>query len=117
MFDIKKVDYKPAYPVFPIAADGYLHNYKDSSIVDCLSTLGVESVLTNGCFTLGDSGVLVCVTDTGKRLSDGGAQMQVFAKQFVDIAQEAVDSMSADYKAFYEFMLKDYETNGFSFSL
>ena len=43
--------------------------------------------------------------------------MQVFAKQFVDIAQEAVDSMSADYKAFYEFMLKDYETNGFSFSL
>lgn len=115
MFDIKKVDYKPAYPVFPIAADDYLHDYKDSSIVNCLSTLGVESVLTNGYFTLGDSGVSVCVTDTGKRLSDGSAQMQVFAGKFVDIAKEALGSMSADYKAFYEFMIKDYEANGFQF--
>lgn len=115
MFDIQKVDYERVYPVFPMADDGYLHDYKDSSIVNCLSTLGVESVLTNGCFTLGDSGVSVQVTDTGKRLSDGSAQMQVFAGKFVDIAKEALDSMSADYKAFYEFMIKDYETNGLQF--
>ena len=100
-------------PIYPIVnEDDYLHNYKDSNIGQCISTLGVETIIGEGIFRMGDSSIIVSVTDTGARGDTGIDVMKKYAEDFVTIAEEALPEMSDDYKAFYQYMIDDFRNNG-----
>lgn len=118
MFIIKKFEIKDGTPVsripiYPIInEDDYLHNFKDSNIGECISTLGVETIIGNGIFRLGDSSLTFVVHNTGVRGNTAMSMMKKYAEDFVSIAEEAMPEMSADYQAFYRHMIDDFTKNG-----
>lgn len=102
-------------PIFPIQdEDDYLHEYMDSDIGSCISTLGIQAIIGQGIFRMGDSSVTFIVTDTGISGDAAMSAMKTYAQGFVAIAEKALPEMSEDYKKFYEFMIADFKTNGIS---
>lgn len=118
MFEIKKIEEQKIQelPIFPVQDEesNYLYNYEDSDIGSCVSTLGVLSIIGDGIFRMGDSSMAVIVKDTGARGDSGIHGMKAYAEDFCKIAKEAIPQMSEDYKAFFEFMVSDFEENGIS---
>lgn len=106
----RPIETVPIYPM--VNEDDYLHNYEDSDIGSCLSTLGVEAIISDGIFRMGDSAKTFIVTDTNMRGQEGMVVMKEFAKDFVAMAKTVLDEMSEDYRAFYQHMIDDFEKNG-----
>lgn len=118
MFTIEKFEIKDGTPVsqipiYPIInEDDYLHDFEDSDIGECVSTLGVETIIGDGIFRLGDSSVTFVVHSTDVRGEAAMPMMKKYAEDFVSIAEEAMPEMSADYQAFYRHMIDDFKNNG-----
>lgn len=100
--------------VFPDNAldEGYLDDYIDSHISDLSSTLGVNSMLGNSFYRIGDSDICVRIIFTGTRDEPGRREFEQYVKDLTDLIREALPSMSEKYKNFYGHFVKDYEENG-----
>lgn len=122
MFKIEKLNYPKTLvdrvPVFPVDdEDDYLHNYDDSDVGSCVSTLGIEAIISNGVFRMGDSDTVVKVTDTGVRGDAGLSMLQKYAEDFVVIAKESLSAMSPDFQAFYTHIINDFDKHGINMPL
>lgn len=114
MFIIEKwnCDNMPAgsIPVFP--DDDYLHDYVTNDIGSCVSTLGIEAMLSRGFYRMGDSDTVVWVRETGITGAMGIAMFKRYTEAFVSIAKESMPVMSPEYQDFFRHMINDYEKNG-----
>lgn len=103
MFNVKKVNRTGV--VFP--NNEYLENYREYSYGDMISTIGVECMLGNGVFTLGDSGISIEVNATGET-GDMGIKMFIeYAKSMSEIIEAALPLMNFPYKDFYQHYITD----------
>lgn len=98
----------------PQGEEDFLHDYKDCTIGDYISVLGVLTIGGGGCmpFRVGDSSVEIMVTDTEVTGLAGLAILKQSAEDFVSIMKEALPEMSAPYQAFYQHLIDDYQDNG-----
>lgn len=92
--------------------ENYLHNYEDSHIADLASTLGVNAVIGDSVFTLGDSKITIKIEFTGKQGNPGMREFEKYVKDLIEYMKTALPLMSGDYRSFYDHFIKDYEKNG-----
>ena len=90
----------------------FLQDYQDYDIGSLISTAGIDAVLGMRTREIGDSGIIVEISDTLARGEAGVEQLKKYTDNFVEIIKEAVPKMSQKYADFYQFFLDDYEKNG-----
>lgn len=92
--------------------ENYLYDYEDSHIADLASTLGVNAVIGDSVFTLGDSNVTIKIEFTGKQGDPGMKEFEKYVKDLIEYIKTALPLMSEDYHIFYNHFIIDYEKNG-----
>lgn len=92
--------------------EGYLYDYEDSQISDLVSTVGINAMLGKDIISIGDSGISVKISVTGKTGDDGLKEFEQYVLNFVSYIEEAIPNMSEDYAAFYNHFVKNYKENG-----
>lgn len=109
MFTIRKKENAKG-AVYP--DEEFLQDYQDSDIGSLISTAGIDAVLGMRTREIGDSGIIVEISDTLARGDAGIEQLKKYTDNFVEIIKEALPKMSQKYADFYQFFLDDYEKNG-----
>lgn len=109
MFIVKKTEEKNAC-IYPDSE--YLSDYKDSDFGSLISTIGIESIISNGNFQLGNSSVYISVTNTNIKGDAGIELLKQYAKDIAEIIENALPLMSSPYREFYEHFISDFKSNG-----
>lgn len=96
--------------VYPMDIDDICNDY--GTAANFVSALSTYAIIGSQTYQLGDSGIYVHLSPTGKLWGEGVNEFREMAQEFFQIVKIAIPEMTEPYKSIYEFFLEDYQTNG-----
>lgn len=92
--------------------EGFLDDYENTHIANLASAFGINAIIGDDHFRLGNSGTSIKISFTGAQDAEGRREFEKYVSDLIGIIKEALPSMSGKYKSFYDHFVKDYEENG-----
>lgn len=109
MIRVKESDRKQGMQ-FPDFED--MGDYQDSHIADLISTLGVNAMMGQTEYEIGDSGIYITAEPTGHTGDPGIEDFKAASSEFLRLVKQALPKMGPEYQKLYTHFLDDYQKEG-----